>query len=46
MIIKWDTIGIRELADYKIFKAIRVRRRHPVWNKESEFVILHLKFGY
>ncbi|HOV92657.1 MAG TPA: NUDIX hydrolase [Candidatus Kapabacteria bacterium] len=41
MIIKWDTIEKREIADYKIFKAMQVRRRHPVWNKESEFVILN-----
>jgi len=41
MIIKWETIEKKEIADYKIFKAIKVRRRHPEQNKEAEFVILN-----
>ena len=41
MIIKWDTIEKKEIADFKIFKALQVRRLHPERNKEAEFVILN-----
>ncbi|OGU56916.1 MAG: hypothetical protein A2X64_02710 [Ignavibacteria bacterium GWF2_33_9] len=40
MIPKWDTVSIKELIDLKIFKAKIVRRRHPVWERESDFVVL------
>lgn len=41
MIQKWDTISKSELGDFKIFRAELIRRKHPLRNKESDFVILN-----
>ncbi len=41
MITKWDTIHTRRIAGLKIFSADMVTRRHPIWNKESDFVVLN-----
>lgn len=41
MIKKWETLGNRKVADLKIFSADMVTRKHPDWNKQSDFVVLN-----
>ena len=41
MISKWETIDKRIVDHLKIFELSWVKRRHPEWNKESEFVVLN-----
>jgi 8-oxo-dGTP pyrophosphatase MutT (NUDIX family) len=43
MIPKWETISKKEIIDLKIFKAEIVSRRHPIWERESDFVVLNSK---
>jgi 8-oxo-dGTP pyrophosphatase MutT (NUDIX family) len=43
MIPKWETISESEINNLKIFKAEIVRRRHPIWGREAEFVRLNSK---
>ncbi|MFC2131829.1 NUDIX hydrolase, partial [Bacteroidota bacterium] len=40
MIKKWETISERKIDNFKIFSLSWIKRRHPDWNKESEFVVL------
>ncbi len=40
MIKKWETVSERKIDNFKIFSLSWVKRRHPDWNKESEFVVL------
>ena len=40
MIKKWNTIGSRKAADLKIFNANWIERKHPDWDKSSNFVVL------
>jgi 8-oxo-dGTP pyrophosphatase MutT (NUDIX family) len=40
MLHKWETISKKEVQNLKIFRMNIVRRRHPVWNHESDFVVL------
>ncbi|MBM2815010.1 MAG: hydrolase [Ignavibacteria bacterium] len=40
IIPKWETIEDKHDGNLKIFDLHRIRRRHPVWRKESEFIIL------
>ncbi|MCE5304428.1 MAG: NUDIX hydrolase [Chloroherpetonaceae bacterium] len=41
MIIKWETVASKEIADFKIFQAEQIRRRHPIKNKEADFIVLN-----
>jgi 8-oxo-dGTP pyrophosphatase MutT (NUDIX family) len=43
MIPKWVTISRKEIADLKIFRAELVRRFHPQWKREADFVVLNSK---
>ena len=40
MVEKWETIDDTFIANHRIFNVHKVRRRHRVWNKESDFVVL------
>ena len=40
MIKKWDTVSKRKIDNFKIFDLHWIKRRHPDWNKESEFVLI------
>lgn len=37
---EWETLKIDFAADLKIFKANWIRRRHPEWKKEGNFIVL------
>ncbi len=37
---KWDTLETRFIDNYRIFNLLKVRRRHPEWGKEGEFVVI------
>lgn len=43
MIPKWETIKKTEIIDLHIFKAEKVIRRHPKWERSAEFTILNSK---
>jgi 8-oxo-dGTP pyrophosphatase MutT (NUDIX family) len=43
MIPKWETIKKTEIIDLHIFKAERVIRRHPKWERLAEFTVLNSK---
>jgi 8-oxo-dGTP pyrophosphatase MutT (NUDIX family) len=40
MIEKWETLGVESSEDFRIFTAIRIKRRHPAWKREGSFVVL------
>jgi len=41
MLEKWDTIEKSEPLDFRIFSVARARKRHPLWQRESSFVVLN-----
>jgi 8-oxo-dGTP pyrophosphatase MutT (NUDIX family) len=41
MIKKWETVSSKDGGDFKIFKAQWLKRRHPDWKKEGDFVVLN-----
>lgn len=41
MIPKWETVSKTEIKDLKIFKAEMVKRKHPNWSREADFVVLN-----
>jgi 8-oxo-dGTP pyrophosphatase MutT (NUDIX family) len=43
MIPKWETIAKKEILNLHIFQVELIKRRHPIWNRESEFVVLNSK---
>lgn len=40
MVPAWETISKEKAGDFKIFDVLWVKRRHPVWQKESDFVVV------
>ena len=41
MISKWETINKKHIQNLKIFDVSILRRRHPEWNREGDFVVLN-----
>jgi len=41
MVAKWETTGKKDAGEFRIFKAEEIRRKHPLWNKEGDFVVLN-----
>ena len=40
MISKWETVSKKKADNFKIFDVSWIIRRHPEWDKESNFVVL------
>ena len=41
MTVKWDTLEKENIGDFKIFDLHWVKRKHPVWERESKFVVVN-----
>ena len=40
MVARWDTIDVTRKENFKIFDLSVVKRKHPGWDKDSEFIVL------